>query len=90
MGLGHGLLDPTTEAKLIASEPRMDLEFTDPLRASTVTISFAAYKMAAKIDADIPIPRRMYFTYKFFTFPITRTGIVSLYDKSSSDEKAPL
>lgn len=30
MGAGKNLLDPETEAKLLASEPRLDLELNDP------------------------------------------------------------
>jgi len=44
MGVGKGLLDSETEAKLIASEPKMELEINDPFKASTITIKFVAFK----------------------------------------------
>jgi hypothetical protein len=44
VGIGKHLLEPETEAKLLASEPRLELEFSDPLKASTLTFKFVALK----------------------------------------------
>ena len=44
MGVGQNLLDPTTEARLLASEPQLSLELSDPYRASTLTFKFVAVK----------------------------------------------
>ena len=44
VGVGKNLLDPETEARLLASEPRLDLELHDPLKASTLTFKFVAVK----------------------------------------------
>lgn len=44
MGVGKNLLDPETEARLLASEPRLDLELHDPYKASTLTFKFVAVK----------------------------------------------
>jgi hypothetical protein len=44
MGVGKGLLEPETEARLLASEPRLELELHDPLKASTITFKFVAFK----------------------------------------------
>lgn len=47
MGVGKNLLDPETEAKLLASEPRLDVEINDPYRASTICFKFVAFKTPA-------------------------------------------
>lgn len=44
LGVGKNLLDPETEAKLLASEPRMEVELHDPYKASTLTFKFVALK----------------------------------------------
>ena len=44
LGVGKHLLDPETEASLLATEPRLDLEIDDPYKASTVTFKFVAVK----------------------------------------------
>lgn len=44
LGVGKNLLDPETEAKLLASEPRMEAEIHDPYKASTISIKFVALK----------------------------------------------
>ena len=44
LGVGKNLLDPETEAKLLASEPRMEVELHDPYKASTITFKFVAMK----------------------------------------------
>jgi hypothetical protein len=44
VGVGKHLLDPETEARLLASEPGLDLELHDPFKASTLTFKFVAIK----------------------------------------------
>jgi hypothetical protein len=68
-------LDPETEARLLASEPRLDLELQDPLRASTLTFKFVAVKTSF---SNANIPQKMYFTFKFFTFHAVHTETVAL------------
>jgi hypothetical protein len=46
MGIGRNLLDSETEAKLLASEPRMDVEMHDLYKASTISFKFVAFKTA--------------------------------------------
>jgi len=46
VGIGKHLLDPETEARLLATEPRLDLELHDPFKASTLTFKFVAIKTA--------------------------------------------
>lgn len=73
--MGKHLLDPETEAKLIASEPRLDLEVDDPYKASTVTFKFVAVKTSF---SKAVIPTKIYFTFKFFTFKTKKTKTVAL------------
>ena len=79
MGVGRHLLDPETEARLLASEPRLDLEISDPLRASTLTLKF----VAVKTPFNTLFPRKLYFTFKFFNFHTVHTETVFL--KSQED-----
>jgi hypothetical protein len=44
MGVGKNLLDPETEAKLLATEPKMEVELHDPFKASTVIFKYVAIK----------------------------------------------
>ena len=44
LGVGKNLLDHDTESKLLASEPRMEIELNDPYQASTFTVKFVAFK----------------------------------------------
>ena len=62
------MLDPETEAKLIASEPKMDIEVLDPLKASTISFKFVALKTPLTFNPDLQIPQKLFFTFKFFTF----------------------
>ena len=77
VGVGKNLLDPETEARLLASEPRLDLELHDPLKASTLTIKFVAVKTPLQIGGG-NLPQRVYFTFKFFTFTAVHTDTVAL------------
>lgn len=69
-------MDPETEAKLIASEPRMDIEMQDIYKASTLTFKFVAMK--TPFNPDIQIPSKVFFTFKFFTFKSVETEKVVL------------
>jgi len=53
LGIGKNLLDPETEAKLIASEPKMDIEVLDPLKASTISFKFVALKTPLTFNPDL-------------------------------------
>lgn len=68
LGIGKHLLDPETESKLLASEPRMDVEANDPYKASTFSFKFIALKTPLVMNSTTPIPSKLYFTFKFFTF----------------------
>ena len=75
LGVGKHLLDPDTEARLLASEPRLDLELDDPFKASTLTFKFVAVKTAF---SQACIPSKLYFTFKFYTFHTVHSETVSL------------
>lgn len=68
LGIGKHILDPETESKLLASEPRMDVEVNDPYKASTFSFKFVAVKTPMVLNTTQPIPQKVYFTLKFFTF----------------------
>jgi hypothetical protein len=68
IGVGKNMLDPETEAKLLASEPRMELEVNDPYKASTLSFKFVAIKTPLSFNPELQIPQKLYFTFKFFTF----------------------
>lgn len=68
LGIGKHILDPETESKLLASEPRMDVEVNDAYKASTFTFKFVAMKTPMVLNTPQPIPSKLYFTFKFFTF----------------------
>jgi len=70
--VGKGLLDPETEAKLLATEPRMEAELHDAYKASTITLKFVAFKTAFQVS-NVQIPQKLYFTFKFFTFKAVET-----------------
>ena len=53
LGIGRNLLDPETEAKLIASEPKIEVELLDVYKASTITFKFVALKTPMMLNADI-------------------------------------
>lgn len=66
LGVGKHLLDPETEARLLATEPRLDLELADPYKASTITFKFVAFKTG--LAAPPVLPHKIHLTFKFFTF----------------------
>ena len=76
--MGKNLLDPETEAKLLASEPRMDIEVNDPYQASTFTLKFVAFKTPISFNNSVVIPSKLYFTFKFFTFKTINSDKVML------------
>ena len=68
MGIGQGLLDKETEAKLIASEPSLDRELADGKAASSIFFKFVVYKTPIVLDESIRIPEKMIIKFKFFTY----------------------
>ena len=85
VGVGKNLLDPETEARLIASEPRLDLELHDPLKASTISIKFVAVKTPFTLSTMLTtFPKKLYFTFKFFTFHTAQTETVWLKDPAGN------
>lgn len=87
VGVGKNLLDPETEARLLASEPRLDLEMVDPLKASTITVKFVAVK--TPLGGVSAFPTKVYFTFKFFTFHSVHTETVYLKDATSNQAILP-
>ena len=87
MGVGRHLLDPETEARLLASEPRLDLELHDPLRASTLTVKFVAVKTPFLATT---FPSRIYLTFKFYTFHSVHTETVVLRSPNGEPEGTAL
>lgn len=74
VGVGKHLLDPETEAKLLASEPRLELEFSDPMKASTLTFKFVALKTPFQMPVQgQQFPSKVYMTFKFFNFAKVHT-----------------
>ena len=82
VGVGKNLLEPETEARLIATEPRLDLELHDTLKASTISFKFVAVKTAFSLSTVV-FPTKLYFTFKFFTFTGSQTETVYLRDPAS-------
>ena len=80
MGIGKHILDPETESKLLATEPRMDFEVNDPYKASTFSLKFVALKTPMIMNTVSPLPSKVFFTFKFFTFKEVKseTCILSL------------
>jgi hypothetical protein len=78
VGVGRNLLDPETEARLIASEPRLDLELHDPYKASTITFKFVAIKTPFQLLNGLPYPSKIFFTLKFYTFTAVHSETCTL------------
>ena len=78
MGVGRDLLDPETEAQLLASEPRMEVEMHDIYKASTISFKFVALKTPIILNPDTSVPQKIYFTFKFFTFKTVITEKVAI------------
>lgn len=87
VGVGKNLLDPETEARLLASEPRLEMELHDPLKASTLTFKFVAVKTPFNTIA-VPFPSKVFFTFKFFTFHTVHTETVALKSASGGDSNS--
>lgn len=80
LGIGKNLLDQETEARLLASEPKMENEILDLYKASTITFKFVAFKTPIVFmnNSSIAMPSKLYFTFKFFTFKEMQTEKVML------------
>lgn len=60
----------------------MGVEVADPLKASTVTFKFICFKTPwGGLDR---VPRKFFFSFKFFTFPTVKTGTVKLNNNNDS------
>ena len=83
LGVGKEIIGEDTQASLIASEPRMDLELQDPYKASTITVKFVALKTALQLNPDWTVPTKLFFTFKFFTFRSLQTEPVLLQSEQA-------
>lgn len=64
----------------------MDIEHSDVLKASTFTIKFMQFKTPSAITPETPpLPAKLFFTMKFYTFPASQTESVELKDPVDSD-----
>lgn len=74
VGVGKHLLDPETEAKLLATEPRLDLELHDPMKASTLSFKFVAMKTPFQMPSNgQSFPNKIYITFKFYNFSMVHS-----------------
>ena len=53
----------------------MELEEADLLKACDFEIKFIAFKPPLNLPEGTLVPRRLYFTFNFFTFPSTKSDI---------------
>ena len=54
----------------------LEVEAQDPLKASTITFKFICFK--TPWGALERVPKKLFFSFKFFTFPTVKTGTVKL------------
>jgi hypothetical protein len=77
-GLGDSLKNPTASIRsedIMKDRLGMDLEQADSLQASTVTFKFICFKTPwGSIEG---VPRKFFFSFKFFTFPPVKTAAVT-------------
>ena len=59
-------------------KPKLDLELKDMLRACEINIKFVFFKTPQYLNREIRMPKKVFFTAKFFTKRQTKTGNVSL------------
>jgi hypothetical protein len=78
-GLGEALKHPSaslTSDSLTKDKLAIDVELSDPLQASTITFKFICYKTPwSKFEST---PKKLYFHFKFFTFPTVKTASVMI------------
>lgn len=68
MGIGRGVLEKDTEAKLLSEQPSLENELWDESVASIIHFKFVVFKTPLNLIEGIKIPQRMQFKFKFFTF----------------------
>jgi|TARA_B110000285_G_scaffold129590_1_gene145789 hypothetical protein len=59
-------------------KPKIDLEINDILKASEISIKFVVFKTPQSMNRDIRMPKKVFFTTKFFTKRQSKTGLVFL------------
>ena len=78
-GLGEALRNPTAAVRAEDIRKDMmaiDIEAGDHLQSSTITFKFICFKTPwAAIEG---VPRKFFFTFKFFTFPSVKTASVQI------------
>lgn len=67
-------LKTTGLSKVDSFRPNLEREFTDKYKGSQISIGILAYKTPEIIDHNIAMPRRMFFTTKFYTFDNIKTA----------------
>ena len=76
-GLGEALRNPTASVRsedIRKDRIAMELEGADHLQASTITFKFICFKTPwGGIEG---VPRKFFFSFKFFTFPPVKTTAV--------------
>lgn len=59
-------------------KPKMNLEIDDMLKASEIAIKFVVFKTPIAMNREIRMPKKVFFTTKFFTHRKSETGLVFL------------
>lgn len=78
-GLGDALKNPSANVRsedIRKDRIGMDLEEADSLKASTLTFKFICFKTPWGTVAGVP--KKFFFSFKFFTFPPVKTAAVSI------------
>ena len=63
----------------------MNVEAEDPLKASTITFKFICFK--TPWGGLERVPKRFFFSFKFFTFPTVKTGTVQIKNQHEHDNQ---
>eukprot|EP00347_Sterkiella_histriomuscorum_P000155 403376962 len=78
-GYGELLQHPTAQilsTSIQQNQLSLQNELADPLKASTVTFKFLCYK--APVSPQDYLPSKLFFQFKFFTFPSLQTDKVKI------------
>lgn len=81
-----GLRRAPVQDTALASRVNLDMEFKDTLKASKFTLKFVAFKTPSTKSDSKPLPKELYFSFKFFTFVSCMTEPVALHN-SGNDVK---
>jgi hypothetical protein len=76
-GLGEALKHPSAQIKsdgFSKEKMGLDIEEADPLKAATITFKFICFK--TPWGGLENIPKKFFFSFKFFTFPSVKTATV--------------